>query len=464
MQLNILKKIMIKSNTNHSANNTETTKNYWSSIMIMGMLFFIFGFVTWLNGTLIQFLQTACELTPFEASLVTLAFYIAYFVMALPSSFVLRVTGYKHGMAIGLFVMAAGSLIFIPAAYSRQFGIFLTGLFVMGTGLALLQTAVNPFITIIGPRESAAARISIMGICNKMAGFISPLVLTALVMQGMDKFSESNLSILNEVQRHAALNELAARLVWPYVIMAAALVLLGIMIKFSSLPNTLDLEDDNNDSLVGFVRQIPQALKISHLSLGIVAIFLYVGVEVMAGDSIGQFGKSLSLDFAPKLTSFTMAFMVVGYMAGIILIPKYISQAVALKLSALSGLLFSLLAILSSAVNTTVFGLLFGWLNNIGFNIPLLPNSIFFVALCGLSNALVWPALWPLVLNEMGKYTKIASALLIMGIIGGALIPPAYVALSQNIGFQNALWIAIPIYIYLLFYSVWGYKVGLKRN
>jgi FHS family L-fucose permease-like MFS transporter len=451
---------MDESSINSSANNTETTKNYWSSIMIMGMLFFIFGFVTWLNGTLIQFLQTACELTPFEASLVTLAFYIAYFVMALPSSFVLRVTGYKHGMAMGLFIMAAGSLIFIPAAYSRQFGVFLTGLFVMGTGLALLQTAVNPYITIIGPRESAAARISIMGICNKMAGFISPLVLTALVMQGMDKFSESNLSILDEAQKHAALNELAARLIWPYVIMAAALVLLGIMIKFSSLPNTLDLEDDNNDSLVGFVRQIPQALKIPHLSLGIVAIFLYVGVEVIAGDSIGQFGKSLGLDFAPKLTSFTMAFMVVGYIAGIILIPKYISQAVALKLSALSGLLFSLLAILSGTVHATVFG----WLNCIGLNMPMLPDSIFFVALCGLSNALVWPALWPLVLNEMGKYTKIASALLIMGIIGGALIPPAYVALSQNIGFQNALWIAIPIYIYLLFYSVWGYKMGLKRN
>jgi FHS family L-fucose permease-like MFS transporter len=230
---------MVKPDKINTINTIGTTKSYWTSITIIGMLFFIFGFVTWLNGTLIQFLQTACELTPFEASLVTLAFYLAYFFMALPSSFVLRVTGYKNGMAIGLFVMTAGSLIFIPAAYSRMFGIFLTGLFVMGTGLALLQTAVNPYITIIGPRDSAAVRISIMGICNKMAGFISPLVLTALVMHGMDKYSVSNLNLLNDIQKLTALNDLAARLVWPYIIMAIALALLGIMIKFSSLPDML---------------------------------------------------------------------------------------------------------------------------------------------------------------------------------------------------------------------------------
>ena len=445
-------------------NTAGTSKSYWMPMLIIGLLFFIFGFVTWLNGTLIQFLQTACELTAFEASLVTLAFYIAYFFMALPSSFVLRVTGYKNGMAIGLVIMAIGSLIFIPAAYSRMFGIFLTGLFVMGTGLALLQTAVNPYITIIGPRESAAVRISIMGICNKMAGFISPLVLTALVMHGMEKFSEESLSLMDEAQRLAALNELAARLVGPYIIMAIALVFLGIMIKLSSLPNTLDVEEDPDDSLAGFIRQIPQALKIPHLTLGFIALFLYVGVEVIAGDSIGQYGKNLGLEFAPKLTSFTMAFMVIGYIAGILLIPKYIKQATALRFSAFSGVIFGLGAILADEINTNLFSSLFGWLNTAGINIPVLPNSIFFVALLGLSNALMWPAFWPLILNELGKFTKVASALLIMGIIGGALIPPGYVALSEKIGFQPALWIIVPIYLYILYYSIWGYKVGLKGN
>jgi MFS transporter, FHS family, L-fucose permease len=445
-------------------NAVGTNKNYWTSITIIGILFFIFGFVTWLNGTLIQFLQTACELTPFEASLVTLAFYLAYFFMALPSSFVLRSTGYKNGMALGLIIMAAGSLIFIPAAYTRMFGIFLTGLFIMGTGLALLQTASNPYITIIGPRESAASRIAIMGICNKMAGFISPLVLAALVMHGMEKYSKQNLDLLDAAQRHVALNELAARLVGPYIIMAIALVLLGVMIKFSPLPEVPDTEDDHDGSLGGFIRQIPQAIKIPHLALGILALFLYVGVEVIAGDSIGQYGKNLNLAFAPKLTAFTMAFMVVGYIIGIILIPKRVSQSVALRFSAIIGVLFAIGALISSEKSTSLFSCLFGWLNNMGLKIPLLPNSIFFVALFGLSNALVWPALWPLCLNQLGKYTKIASAMMIMGIIGGALIPPTYVAVSEKIGYQKFLWIVIPIYLYILFFATWGHKVGLKNE
>lgn len=451
--------ILIQQNmTNTSTSNANQTKSSVGPIMIIGILFFIFGFVTWLNGTLIQFLQTACELTPFEASLVTLAFYIAYFFMALPSSFMLKVTGYKNGMALGLIIMAIGSLIFIPAAYSRMFGVFLTGLFVMGTGLALLQTASNPYITIIGPRESAAARISVMGICNKMAGFISPLILTTLVMHGMEKFSEEKLNAVSEAQRMTMLNELASRLVFPYIIMAGALFLLGIMIKFSSLPDNIDTEEDN-ETLGSFIKQIPEALKIPHLLLGVFSIFVYVGVEVMAGDSIGQFGKNLQLSYAPSLTSFTMAFMVVGYIIGIITIPKYISQEKALKISASIGAVFAIGAIFSSVQNSSLFGMLFGWMNVIGIHLPILPNAVFFVALLGLANALMWPAIWPLALQDLGKYTKIASALLVMGIVGGALIPPGYIALSGIIGFQKALWIMVPIYFYILFFAFRGHKI-----
>ena len=441
---------------------SQTTKqgSYVLSISIIGALFFIFGFVTWLNGTLIPFLQTACELTPFEASLVTLAFYIAYFVMALPSSFVLKKTGYKNGMSLGLLVMSIGALIFIPAAYSRMFGVFLTGLFIMGTGLALLQTASNPYITIIGPRESAAARISIMGICNKMAGFISPLILTALVMHGMEKFKEENLNLLNAGAKMDALNELASRLVVPYIVIAIALFLLAIMIKFSPLPETIDVEEHEDESLMGFIRQIPGALKIPHMLLGVITLFVYVGVEVMAGDSISQFGRNLHLDYASKLTSFTMAFMVVGYIIGIISIPKFISQSKALRVSAILGAIFAVGAIFSNPNDCSFFTTLLGWLNSFSFiNIPLLPNPVFFITLLGLANALMWPAIWPLVLQDLGKFTKVASALLIMGIAGGALIPPSYIKLSMAIGFQNALWIMVPIYLFILYYAVWGYKI-----
>ncbi len=444
---------------------TKTTtaynsRNYFMALSIIGALFFIFGFVTWLNGSLMPFLQTACELTPFEASLVTLAFYIAYFVMALPSSFVLKKTGYKNGVFIGLLVMALGALIFIPAAYSREFGVFLAGLFVLGTGLALLQTATNPFITIIGPRESAAKRMAIMGICNKMAGVFSPLVLTALIMHGMEKFSESNLALLTFDEKELLLNQLASRIVGPYTAMALLLVLFAVLVKYSSLPNQIDVEEDDHETLKRFVKQIPAALKIKHLLLGIITIFVYVGVEVMAGDSLTQFGKSLHLDYAPKLTSFTMAFMVFGYILGIILIPKVISQSKALVISAVLGVLFAFGAAYSSATENNLFTSIFGWLNSIpGFDIPLIPNAVFFVTLLGWANALMWPAIWPLALNNLGKYTKIGSALLVMGIAGGAIIPPTYAKLGQSIGFQQALWIMVPIYIFIIYFAISGHKI-----
>lgn len=446
--------------------NTSTTaasrSNYLMSISIIGVLYFIFGFVTWLNGSLMPFLQTACELTPFQASLVTLAFYIAYFIMALPSSFVLKKIGYKNGVFVGLVIMAAGALVFIPAAYSRQFGIFLAGLFVLGTGLALLQTATNPFVTIIGPRESAAKRMAIMGVCNKMAGVFSPLVLTALIMHGMDKFSESNLALLTPDQKDLLLNQLASRIVGPYTAMAVILFVFAVLVKFSSLPNQIEDEHDEADhsTLRDFVKQIPSALKIPHLLLGIITLFVYVGVEVMAGDSLTQFGRSLHLEYASRLTAYTMAFMVFGYILGIILIPKVISQSKALVFSAILGVIFALGAALSSTTETTYFSSVFGWLNSIpGFNIPLIPNAVFFVTLLGWANALMWPAIWPLALDSIGKYTKIGSALLIMGIAGGALIPPTYAKLGQSIGFQQALWIMTPIYLFIIYYATLGHKI-----
>jgi fucose permease len=447
--------------------NTSTTsgRNYIISISIIGVLYFIFGFVTWLNGSLMVFFKTACELTPFEASLVVLAFYIAYFVMALPSSFVLKKTGYKNGVFIGLLIMAVGALIFIPAAYSRMFGVFLAGLFILGTGLALLQTATNPFITIIGPRESAAKRMAIMGICNKMAGVISPLILTALILHGMENFSESNLEKLTIDQKDLLLNELSLRIVIPYAALALLLALFGVLVKFSSLPNEIDIEEDDHETLKGFIRQIPAAIKIPHLLLGIITIFVYVGVEVMAGDSLTQFGKSLQLPYAPKLTAFTMAFMVFGYTLGIILIPKVISQSKALLFSAILGVLFAFGAVYTSTTNNSLFSSIFGWLNKIlGFHIPLIPNAVFFVTLLGWANALMWPAIWPLALNKLGKYTKIGSALLIMGIAGGALIPPTYAKVGQSIGFQNALWMMVPIYIFIIYYAISGHKAGLKNG
>ncbi len=156
-------------------------------LVLMAVLFALFGFVTWLNGVLIPFLKIMCQLTTFEALLVTFAFYIAYFVMALPSARVLRRTGYQRGLVYGIWIMAAGTMVFIPAALARSYDLFLAGLFLQGSGLCLLQTAANPYVIALGSHDSAAQRVSIMGVCNKLAGAISPLILGAVVFSDFDR-------------------------------------------------------------------------------------------------------------------------------------------------------------------------------------------------------------------------------------------------------------------------------------
>ena len=407
-------------------------------MIILGMLFFIFGFVTWLNGTLIPYLKIACELSTFQALLVTFAFYISYFVMALPSSWVLKQTGFKNGMMVGLGVMAVGALLFIPAAMSRTYVLFLTGLFVIGTGLSLLQTAVNPYVTIVGPIESAARRISIMGICNKVAGVLAPIILGAIILSDADTLVEQ-LKTLDTAAREVRLDELAKRVIVPYSFMAAVLVGLALMIRFSTLPE-IEAEQSNDANDIG--SNASGALSHPHLVLGVIALFLYVGAEVIAGDTIGTYGQSqgIPLSESKNFTSYTLAAMVIGYIVGIFTIPKFISQSKALAISAVVGVLFTIAAVFTSGY-----------------------TSVLFIALLGLANALVWPAIWPLAIQGLGRHTKTGSAMLIMAIAGGALLPLVYGSLADTpeVGPRQAYWIMVPCYLFILYYSVGGYK--LKR-
>src|SRR5689334_24129870 len=213
-------------------------KSALNPVVVIGVLFFIFGFITWMNGTLIPFLKLACNLkTDAEAFFVTFAFYMAYFFLAIPSSAILKITGMKMGMSWGLIVMALGALLFIPAANSRSFALFLTGLFVQGMGLALLQTASNPYISIIGPIESAAKRISIMGICNKGAGILSPIILSTIVLKNANQLQEKINGAADALTKDKLLNELAGRIIYPYLVMAVVLFILAIMIRSSPLPD-----------------------------------------------------------------------------------------------------------------------------------------------------------------------------------------------------------------------------------
>ncbi|WP_133469854.1 sugar MFS transporter [Paraglaciecola marina] len=431
---------------------TSTNNQPSSSLLpmlIIGILFFMFGFVTWLNGSLIPFLKVACELSHFEALLVTFAFYISYTVMALPMSYILRHTGFKDGMVLGLFVMVVGALMFIPAAYFRMYSIFLVALFMLGAGLTILQTASNPYIVLLGPRETAAVRISIMGILNKGAGIVAPLVFTAFVLTDMSQFTETRLASLDMEQRAVELAELSSRLITPYLIMAGMLFVLGLFIKSVPLPDINSDEEASEDD-DSSILQKPQVI------LGAIALFFYVGVEVLAGDTIGLFSKELGVTNFGELTSYTMGFMVVGYVLGMLFIPRMLSQSFALAISAIAGATFTVLLLNASTVSTDLWDLLFGWTG-----VPAIPNAVLYVALLGLANALVWPAVWPLALSGLNqKDTSTASALLIMGIAGGAIIPLIYGYLADGSGdLQSPYWIMVPCYVFIAFYAVKGHKL-----
>jgi glucose/galactose transporter len=421
----------------------QTKENNRYAITIIGILFFAFGFITWLNGTLIPFLKLACQLeNDIQAFFVTFAFYMAYFFLAIPSSFILKKTGFKNGMALGLFIMAIGSLIFVPAASYRSFPLFLTGLFVQGTGLALLQTASNPYISIIGPIETAAQRISIVGICNKVAGVLSPLILGVLILKNANNLQDQLNSTTDPAVKETLLNELAGRIVTPYIIIAVVLVLISVLIKKSALPE-IDTSKESTDGTGIATRK--SVFAYPHLILGVLCLFLYVGVEVMAGDAIGTYGRQLGipLDETKYFTTFTLFSMLAGYVIGIFTIPKFVTQQKALAISAVLGTILSLCAFVTTGY-----------------------TAITCIALLGLANALMWPAIFPLAINGLGRFTQIGAALLIMGIAGGALLPLLYTTLKDKGILSNHLSFMIcmvPSYLYIFYYAVKGYAAGTTK-
>lgn len=426
----------------------QKENNVVVAMAFIGLMFFILGCATWLNGSLIPFLKIVCNLNNFQSLWVTFAFYIAYTVMALPSAAVLRRTGYKNGMSLGLGVMGLGALLFIPAAQSTWYGLFLLALFTLATGMTLMQTAINPYIVCIGARESAAMRISIMGLFNKGAGVLVPLAFTSLMLSGMSRYSDSALAALDPVGQAALRTELAARLVFPYAAMAAGLFVMAVVVRFSPLGEITEEKEDAGTVSRWGVLQFPQ------LVLGALALFAYVGVEVIAGDTIGLYGRNLDVKNFGILTSYTMGFMVVGYIIGVVAIPRWLSQKQALLLSALCGVLFTLGVTQGSASGSGISQALLGWAG-----VPAVPDTVLFLSMLGLANALVWPAVWPLALNGLGKYTASGSALLIMGIAGGALLPILYGRMSDVASPQAGYWVMLPCYALILFYAAKGHKM-----
>lgn len=419
------------------------------SLLIIGGMFFIIGFVSWVNSILIPYFKIACELNNFESYFVALAFYISYLLISVPASYLLKKTGFKKGMMIGLWIMAAGALVFVPAAYSRTYGIFLIGLFLIGVGLAIMQTAVNPYVTILGEKERAAQRISIMGICNKGAGILAPLIFAAVILRPTDSQLFQDIPHMAAAEKGVVLDELIRRVIMPYIFVAIALFLLGLFIRYSPLP---EIDTENESEAVQQANLGKKSIfDFPHLVLGALAIFLHVGTQIIAIDTIITYADSMNVPLleAKVFPSYTLAATIIGYLSGILFIPKIISQVNALRLCTVLGLVFTLL-ILYTRGAVTFFG-------------HTVDISLWFVVLLGLANSLVWAGIWPLALDGLGKYTKLGASVMIMGLCGNAIMPLVYGYFADLYDVRQAYWVLSPCYLYLIFYSFYGHKIRKWR-
>lgn len=434
--------------TLNNATESHSKRMMYIAIATCGMMFFIFGFVSWVNAILIPYFRIACELTNFQSYLVTFAFYIAYLVMSIPASFVLKRAGFKKGIMYGFFCMATGAMLFVPAALIRTYWFFLIGLFSIGTGLTILQAAANPYITIVGPIESAAKRISIMGICNKFAGIIAPLIFAAIILKSSDSviFEQLNVGAFSEAEKDVVLDGLIRRVIWPYSILSIFLFAVGIFIRYSVLPE-INQEEENKEVETDDGKSHTSILQFPYLLMGAVAMFLHVGTQVIAIDTIIGYANSMHMDLleAKVFPSYTLTATICGYIMGIILIPKYLSQKRAFQICCTLGLIFSLGVVLSNMQVSF-------W----GHDANL---SIWFLVLLGFPNSLIYAGIWPLSIRGLGRFTKIGSSLLIMGLCGNAILPLIYGHFADLFSVKQAYWVLIPCYLYLMFFSLYGHKI-----
>lgn len=422
-----------------------SSRNLVISIIIIAFLFFIFGFSTWINAILIPYFRISCELNYIQSLCVTFAFYIAYLVMAIPAAHLLKKVGFKKGIMIGFWFMSLGALIFVPAALTRTYGIFLMGLFLIGTGLAVLQPAANTYITKIGSKERASQRMSIMGACNKTAGIIAPLLLASIILRPSDNVLFKQIPLMDIATRNAVLDELIKRVITPYAFMSVVLFFLGLMIRYSVLP---EIDTDNESSETAYINSgKTSVMQFPHLILGAVAIFLHVGSQVVGINTVIGYAQWLNLPLmeAKVFPSYILAATMFGFLLGIVLIPKYLNHLMMLRICTSSAIILTLLFFLAHG-HITFLGHTVDW-------------SVWVLVLLGLSNSLMWSTIWPLALNGLGQFTKMGGSILIMGLCGSAIVPVIYGYFADQFNPRLAYWVLMPCYIYLSFYAIYGHRI-----
>lgn len=391
-------------------------KNYALPLAFIGMMFFIVGFATGINGYFVPFLEKNLELSSAQSYLVIAATFAAFLICSFPAASIIARIGYRRTMSLSFFLFAFAFALFIPAARYESFALYLTACFISGTANTVLQAAINPYVTILGPIESAARRISIMGICNSLALSLPSVFIAFVTGKNIDAVALGDLDIC-------------------FYVIISIVVILGVITRFAPLEE-IKAEGEENEDDCPYAAGKKSIWQFPHLVLGALALFVYVGVENLALLTVLDYAQDLGLSNPEKYTLFPGLGMAIGYVIGILLIPKYMSQVKALRICTWVAVVDSLLIVLTPA-----------------------SVSVWCVALLSLACSLMYPAIWPLAITELGKFTKKGSSLLVASIGGGALIPLLFGLVKDWAGSQPAYWICIPFYLLIMFYAYYGYKI-----
>lgn len=394
--------------------------NYLFPLAIIGLFFFSIGFALGINSYLMPVLKNAMHISGAASSLLLAATFIPFLLFGIPATHCIRLIGYKRTMALSFAIFAVAFALFILAAKQNSLTWFLIASFVSGAANAVLQASVNPYVTILGPLDSAARRISCMGISNKLAWPVTTLFITLVIGKGIGDTQLSDLYM-------------------PFTIIIAIFLLLGVIALLAPLPDVKAAGEDESDTTTAsnsYADGKTSILQFPHLLLGCLALFLYVGVETISLATATGYAQSLGLEgdnygFIPSVG------MIVGYVCGVIFIPRYLSQAAAMRICAIIALVGSIA-------------------------VAVVPNPVFSVCcifLMALGCSLMWPALWPLAMADLGKFTKVGSSLLTMAIAGGAVMPWLQGLVQDAFSYQTSYWVSVPCFLFILYYGLAGYKV-----
>ncbi|MGI4870897.1 MAG: sugar MFS transporter [Janthinobacterium lividum] len=408
---------------------TGPTPRYATALSAVTVLFFLWGFITCLNDILIPYLKAIFRLSFAQANLINLCFFGAYFLMSVPAGKLVGRVGYKRGMLLGFVVAAVGAFLFYPAAAQRAYGLFLGALFVLASGITLLQVAANPYVAILGPPASASARLTLTQAFNSLGTTLAPLLGSALILSHLPKLTTATSA--------ASIDVSAVQL--PYLVIGAALLLISLLLSRVNLPVIAHVAD--TDAATGAHHR--SAWQYRHLLLGVVGIFAYVGAEVAIGSHIVSYlalptVMGLDTTAAGNQVAFYWGAAMVGRFAGAYLLQK-VSPAKLLAGNAVGAIALVLIA--SSTTGAT---------------------AMWSLLAVGLMNSLMYPTIFTLAVAGLGRHTEEGSGLLCTAIVGGALVPLLFGTIADHGGLRLALLLPVLCYAYIMWYGLRGSQAAFS--